>query len=203
MNCFHCGNRLSSINGVVRPGIVHRIDKDTSGLLMIAKNDAAHESLSQQLAAHTITRRYQALVHHNIKEDAGTIDAPIGRDPANRLRQAVTDAARGKRAVTHYTVLERFGNFTMIEARLETGRTHQIRVHMAYQKHPLVGDLVYGPKKSAIALPEGSTGQMLHAKVLGFVHPASGAYMEFDSPLPAYFETVLKKLRKERDPWQK
>ncbi len=194
---FHCGDRLSSINGVVRPGIVHRIDKDTSGLLMIAKNDTAHESLSKQLADHTITRAYQALVYHNIKEDTGTVDAPIGRDPANRLRQAVTDLDHGKRAVTHYKVLERFGKFTLIEARLETGRTHQIRVHMAHIKHPLVGDLVYGPKKSLMKLPPDCSGQMLHAKVLGFIHPKTGEYMEFDSDLPEYFETVLNRLRKE------
>lgn len=190
---YHCGERLSSINGVIRPGIVHRIDKDTSGLLMIAKNDMAHESLSAQLAEHSINRRYRALVYANIKEDEGTIDAPIGRDPRNRLRQAVTDTEHGKRAVTHYRVLERFGQYTLIEAKLETGRTHQIRVHMAYKKHPLVGDSVYGPKKGQIK----AEGQMLHAKVLGFVHPRTGEYMEFDSELPEYFEDILKGLRKE------
>lgn len=189
---FHCGERLSSINGVVRPGIVHRIDKDTSGLLMIAKNDRAHESLSAQLAAHTITRRYQALVYHNIKEEEGTVDAALGRDPDNRLKRAVTDR-NAKAAITHYRVLERFGKYTLIEARLETGRTHQIRVHMAYIKHPLVGDLLYGPKKQAIS----ADGQMLHAKTLGFVHPKTGEYMEFDSPLPEYFEKILRGLRKE------
>ena len=136
---FHCKGRLSSINGVIRPGIVHRIDKDTSGLLVVAKNDMAHESLSQQLAAHSITRKYEALVFNNFIQDEGTVDAPIGRDPSNRLRQAVTDI-NSKRAVTHFKVLERFGKFTLIEAKLETGRTHQIRVHMAYIKHPLVGD---------------------------------------------------------------
>ena len=188
---FHCGERLSSINGVIRPGIVHRIDKDTSGLLMIAKNDAAHESLSKQLAEHSITRRYRALVYHNFKEEEGTVDAPIGRDPKNRLRQAVTPL-NSKRAVTHYRVLERFGGYSLIEAELETGRTHQIRVHLAYKKHPLVGDAVYGPKKQSINVE----GQMLHAKVLGFVHPATGEYMEFDSPLPEYFQEILDKLRK-------
>lgn len=191
---FHCGDRLSSINGIIRPGIVHRIDKDTSGLLMVAKNDAAHESLSAQLAEHSITRVYQALVYHNLKEDEGTVDAPIGRDPLNRLRQSVTDPTRGKRAVTHYRVLERFGQYTLIEARLETGRTHQIRVHMAYIRHPLVGDPVYGPKKTRLK----ADGQLLHAKVLGFVHPRTGEYMEFASPLPAEFEEILAKLRKER-----
>ena len=187
---YHCGDRLSSINGVIRPGIVHRIDKDTSGLLMIAKNDKAHESLSAQLAEHSITRKYIALVYDNIKEDEGTVDAPIGRDPKNRLRQAVTDL-NSKRAVTHYKVLERFGKYTLIRAQLETGRTHQIRVHMSYIKHPLVGDLVYGPKKQSIAVE----GQMLHAKILGFVHPSTGEYMEFDSELPEYFEEILRKLR--------
>lgn len=189
---FHCGDRLSSINGVIRPGIVHRIDKDTSGLLMIAKNDMAHESLSRQLAEHSITRRYQALVYHNFKEEEGTVNAPIGRDPKNRLRQAVTEL-NSKHAVTHYQVLERFGAYTLIEAKLETGRTHQIRVHMSHIKHPLVGDLVYGPKKHTIKVE----GQMLHAKVLGFIHPRTGEYMEFDSQLPAYFEDILKGLRKE------
>lgn len=187
----HCGDRLSSINGVVRPGIVHRIDKDTSGLLMIAKNDKAHESLSEQLAEHSITRKYVALVHHNITSDEGTIDEPIGRDPKNRLRQAVT-TQNSKRAVTHYKVLERFGNYTLVECQLETGRTHQIRVHMAYIKHPLVGDMVYGPKKSKFKVE----GQMLHAKVIGFVHPRTGEYMEFDSELPEYFTDVLEKVRK-------
>lgn len=191
---YHCGDRLSSINGIIRPGIVHRIDKDTSGLLMIAKNDMAHESLSAQLAEHSITRRYQALVYDNIREEEGTVDVPIGRDPKNRLRQAVTDAEHGKHAVTHYRVLERFGRYTLIEARLETGRTHQIRVHMAYIRHPLAGDMVYGPKKQALKVQ----GQMLHARVLGFVHPATGQYMEFESQLPAYFEDVLAGLRKEK-----
>lgn len=189
---YHCGERLSSINGVIRPGIVHRIDKDTSGLLMIAKNDKAHESLSTQLAQHSITRRYQALVYHNIKEEEGTVNAPLGRDPKNRLKRAVTDH-HSKRAVTHYRVLERFGRYTLIEAKLETGRTHQIRVHMAYIKHPLVGDLLYGPKKQTIA----AEGQLLHAKTLGFAHPRTGVYMEFDSPLPDYFTSILKGLRKE------
>lgn len=187
---YHCDN-LSSINGVIRPGIVHRIDKDTSGLLMIAKNDMAHKSLAVQLAEHTITRAYHAIVYSNFTHEEGTINQPIGRDPKNRLRQAVT-SLNSKEAVTHYKVLERFGNFTYIEARLETGRTHQIRVHMAYINHPLLGDLVYGPKKIVM----GIETQMLHAKVLGFKHPRTGEYMEFHSELPEEFSTVLKKLRK-------
>lgn len=186
----HCGDRLSSINGVIRPGIVHRIDKDTSGLLMIAKNNMAHESLSAQLAEHSITRRYTALVYHNLTEDEGTVDAPIGRDPKNRLRMAVT-SQNAKRAVTHWKVLERYGKYTLVEARLETGRTHQIRVHMAYIHHPLVGDMVYGPKKQ----PLTEDGQMLHARVLGFVHPRTGDYMEFERPLPSDFQAVLQKVR--------
>ncbi len=188
---YHCGERLSSINGIIRPGIVHRIDKDTSGLLMIAKNDFAHHSLAQQLAEHSITRAYHAVAYHNFSQDQGTIDAPIGRDPKNRLRQAVTDR-NSKRAVTHYRVLERLGQFTYLEARLETGRTHQIRVHMAYIKHPLLGDFVYGPAKN----PYGAEGQMLHAKVLGFLHPRSGTYMEFESDLPDDFQKILDKLRR-------
>ena len=189
---WHCGNSLSSINGVIRPGIVHRIDKDTSGLLMVAKNDKAHAALSEQLAAHTITRRYQAIVLNNFKEDEGTVDAPIGRDSGMRLRQAVTDK-HARHAVTHYKVLERFGRYTLIEARLETGRTHQIRVHMAYIMHPLLGDELYGRGKN----PFGIQGQVLHAGVLGFVHPSTGEYMEFEAPLPAYFEKVLARLREQ------
>ncbi|MDF2653610.1 MAG: RluA family pseudouridine synthase [Bacillota bacterium] len=185
---YHC-NSLSSINGVIRPGIVHRIDKDTSGLLMVAKNDASHRSLAEQLADHSITRAYRAVVYHNFQEDEGTVDAPIGRDPKNRLRMAVNRVS-GKDAVTHFKVLERFGAFTHLEARLETGRTHQIRVHMAYINHPLLGDAVYGPRKQVL----GVTSQMLHAKLLGFRHPRSGEYMEFDSSLPDEFKNVLIKL---------
>lgn len=188
---YHCGDRLSSINGVIRPGIVHRIDKDTSGLLMIAKNDSAHESLSQQLAEHSITRRYEALVFNNFNEDEGTVNAPIGRDPKNRLKQAVT-SQNSKHAVTHWRVLERFGKYTLVEAKLETGRTHQIRVHMSYIKHPLVGDFVYGPSKQPFAVE----GQLLHAKILGFVHPRTGEYMEFERPRPEIFEETLKKIRR-------
>lgn len=186
---FHCGDHLSSINGVIRPGIVHRIDKDTSGLLMVAKTDRAHVSLSKQLAEHSITRRYIAIVYNNFKEDEGTIDAPIGRDPKNRLRNAVVHhSSSAKSAVTHYKVLERFGRYTMIEARLETGRTHQIRVHMSYIGHPLLGDELYGPAKNKV----GAKRQMLHAKVLGFIHPVSGEYLEFESPLPEDMESVLQ-----------
>jgi 23S rRNA pseudouridine1911/1915/1917 synthase len=185
---YHC-KTLSSINGVIRPGIVHRIDKDTSGLLMIAKNDTAHRSLAEQLAAHSITRAYRAVVYHNFQEDTGTVNAPIGRDPKNRLKMAVTQL-NSKEAVTHYKVLQRFGSFTYVEARLETGRTHQIRVHMAHINHPLLGDAVYGPKKMAL----GVDSQMLHAKLLGFHHPRTGLYMEFDSPLPQEFVNVIKKL---------
>ena len=188
---YHCGDRLSSINGVIRPGIVHRIDKDTSGLLMIAKNDMAHESLSQQLAEHSITRRYEALVFNNFNEDEGTVDAPIGRDPKNRLKQAVT-SQNSKHAVTHWRVLERFGKYTLVEAKLETGRTHQIRVHMSYIKHPLVGDFVYGPSKQ----PFSVEGQLLHAKILGFVHPRTRQYMEFERPRPEIFEETLNKIRR-------
>ena len=188
---YHCGDALSSINGVIRPGIVHRIDKDTSGLLMVAKTDRAHNALSAQLAQHSITRRYKAIGYSNIKEDEGTVDKPIGRDPGNRLRNAVV-YTNSKNAVTHYRVLERFGGFTLVEAVLETGRTHQIRVHMAYIRHPLLGDTLYGPAKNRY----GAKRQMLHAGVLGFVHPVTGEYMEFNSPLPQDFEDVLAKLRK-------
>jgi 23S rRNA pseudouridine1911/1915/1917 synthase len=186
----HCGDNLSSINGVIRPGIVHRIDKDTSGLLMVAKNDKAHSSLSQQLSEHSITRRYKTIVYNNIKEEEGTINQPIGRDPKNRLRNAVTDQ-NSRHAVTHYRVLERFGKFTFVEAELETGRTHQIRVHMSFIKHPLLGDELYGPVKNK----QGAKRQMLHAGILGFVHPSTGEYMEFESPLPEDFQKVLNSLR--------
>ncbi len=187
---YHCKDRLSTINGVIRPGIVHRIDKDTSGLLMVAKNDAAHASLAMQLERHSINRRYVAIVYNNFSVDEGTVEAPIGRDPKNRLRQAVVQD--GRRAVTHYKVLERFGKFTYIEARLETGRTHQIRVHMAYIKHSLLGDSVYGPAKNSF----GVSGQMLHAGILGFEHPTTREYMEFAVEPPTEFVTVLEKLRK-------
>ena len=186
---YHAGDRLSSINGVVRPGIVHRIDKDTSGLLVIAKNNKAHESLSAQLKVHSINRRYIALVYDNIVKDNLTIDAPIGRDPRNRLKKKVNGEGV-RNAVTHVKVLERYGKYTLCEMKLETGRTHQIRVHMAYIKHPLVGDPLYGPSKQ----PSFLNGQMLHAMILGFVHPATGEYMEFKADLPEYFTDNMKRL---------
>ncbi len=188
---YHCGSSLSSINGTIRPGIVHRIDKDTSGLLMIAKNDRAHESLAEQLRVHSVTREYQALVYDNIREDELTIDMPIGRDERNRLRRWV-NGSNPKNAVTHVKVLRRYGKYTLISARLETGRTHQIRVHLSYIKHPLVGDTTYGPKKQLFGLE----GQLLHAKTLGFVHPRTGEYMEFNSELPAYFTEVLDRIER-------
>lgn len=193
---YHMGDSLSSINGVIRPGIVHRIDKDTSGLLMIAKNDAAHESLAAQLKEHSVTREYTALVYDNIKEDRLTIDEPIGRDERNRMRNAVNGSA-ARSAVTHIEVLERFGKYTLVKAVLETGRTHQIRVHMAYMHHPLAGDELYGPRHSSSKI-EGIpvSGQLLHAGTLGFVHPSTGRYMEFHSELPEVFAKVLEKLRK-------
>ncbi|MDR0425112.1 MAG: RluA family pseudouridine synthase [Clostridiales Family XIII bacterium] len=187
---FHCGGRLSAINGVARPGIVHRIDKDTSGLLLVAKTDMAHRALAGALAAHEIVRKYEAVAYSNFMEDEGKVDLPLGRDPRNRLRQAVV-SQNGRRAVTHYWVKERFGDFTHIELSLETGRTHQIRVHMAYIKHPLLGDPLYGPKNK----PFGVETQMLHAGTLGFRHPKTGGYMEFSSPLPEGFAGILEKLR--------
>lgn len=195
---YHMGDSLSSINGVIRPGIVHRIDKDTSGLLMIAKNDKAHESLAAQLKEHSVTREYTALVYDNIKEDELTIDEPIGRDERNRMRNAVNGAS-ARNAVTHIKVLERFSRYTLVRAILETGRTHQIRVHMAYMHHPLAGDELYGPRRQSSKI-EGITvsGQLLHAGTLGFVHPSTGEYMEFHSDLPEVFEHVLAKLRRDQ-----
>jgi 23S rRNA pseudouridine1911/1915/1917 synthase len=186
----HCKD-LSGINGVLRPGIVHRIDKDTSGLLMVAKNDLAHERLVEQLVNKTVTRKYDALVHGVIPHDHGTIDAPIGRNPADRQSMAVTD--KGKHAVTHFSVKERFDTFTYVECVLETGRTHQIRVHMKYIGHPLAGDPKYGPKNTVAA-----GGQVLHAGVLGFAHPRTAEYLEFSAPLPPYFVELLNKLRETR-----
>jgi len=188
---YHCKNDLSGINGMLRPGIVHRIDKDTSGVLMVAKNDHAHKHLALQLKEHSITRKYTAIVYHNLVNDEGTINAPIGRHPTDRKKMAVT-YKNSRHAVTHYTVLERFGQFTLIEAQLETGRTHQIRVHMKHIGHPLLGDPVYGPKSQ----PDHISGQMLHARVLGFIHPSKNEYMEFEAPIPKYFMDVIEKLRK-------
>lgn len=186
----HCQD-LSGINGVLRPGIVHRIDKDTSGLLMIAKNDLAHESLVNQLVNKTVTRKYVAIVHGVIPHDYGTIDAPIGRDPRDRQSMAVVE--NGKEAVTHFRVLERFEHYTFLECQLETGRTHQIRVHMKYIGYPLAGDPKYGPRKT---LP--IDGQALHAGVLGFHHPRTGEYFQFEAPIPHEFERLLDMLRNNR-----
>ena len=186
---YHCGDSLSGINGVIRPGIVHRIDKNTSGLLMIAKNDAAHQSLAAQIKEHSFLREYEAVVYGRVQEDTGTVCAPIGRSKADRKKMCVT-AQNSKEAVTHFTVLRRYRRFTHIRCRLETGRTHQIRVHMAYLGHPVAGDEVYGPKKVITQL----NGQCLHAKVLGFVHPVTGQWMQFDSDLPNYFIRFLASL---------
>lgn len=186
---YHCKDSLSGINGILRPGIVHRIDMDTTGSLIVCKNDAAHQAIAEQLKAHSIDRRYRAIVHGVIREDEGTIDAPIGRHPNDRKKMAVCEK-NGKSAVTHYRVLKRFRQYTYIECRLETGRTHQIRVHMAHLRHPLLGDRVYGPAKQPFSLE----GQTLHAMHIGFIHPSDGRYLELEAPLPAYFETLLKKL---------
>jgi 23S rRNA pseudouridine1911/1915/1917 synthase len=186
----HCRD-LSGINGVLRPGIVHRIDKDTSGLLMVAKNDLAHESLVNQLVAKSVTRKYKAIVHGVIPHDHGTIDAPLGRDQKDRQSMAIVD--NGKHAVTHFNVLERFKDFSLVECQLETGRTHQIRVHMKYIGFPLAGDPKYGPRKTM-----DIGGQALHAGILGFEHPRTGQYLEFETPLPAYFEELLEDLRNNR-----
>ena len=186
---FHCKDSLSGINGVMRPGIVHRIDKNTSGLLMVAKNDNSHNFLAEQIKEHSFKREYEAVVYGNVKNDLGTVNAPIARHPVKRKQMAV--AVGGREAVTHYEVLERFDGFTHLRLKLETGRTHQIRVHMAYMGHPVAGDDVYGPKKVITSL----NGQCLHAKVLGFIHPDTKEYMEFDSQLPEYFKGFLKKLK--------
>lgn len=186
---YHCKDSLSGINGVIRPGIVHRIDKDTSGLLIVAKNDTAHLHLAQQIKEHSFHRAYQAVCYGNIKEDNGTVCQPIGRNPKDRKKMAVTDK-NSKQAVTHYEVIKRYGDFTHIRCVLETGRTHQIRVHMAYIGHPLAGDAVYGPKK----VITGLNGQCLHAGEIGFVHPITNEYMEFNAPLPEYFTSFLQSL---------
>lgn len=189
---YHCKDRLSGINGVIRPGIVHRIDKDTSGLLIVAKNDFAHERLAAQIKEHSFTRRYMAVVHGNLKNDTGVIDAPIGRNPNDRKKMCVTDK-NSRNAVSRYEVLERFGNFTLVRVTLETGRTHQIRVHMSYIGHPVAGDPVYGPRNGVAKL----NGQCLHAEFIGFCHPRDGEYIEFQSELPDYFEDFLRILKKQ------
>ena len=185
---FHCKGQLSGINGVMRPGIVHRIDKDTTGSVLVCKNDAAHRFIAQQLKEHSIVRRYRAIICGSVKEEEGVIDAPIGRDPSDRKKMAVNHK-NGKEAVTHYRVLQRFSGYTYIECRLKTGRTHQIRVHMASIGHPLLGDAVYGPKKCPFPSLEGQT---LHAMILGFVQPSTKEYIETCAPLPDYFEHLLR-----------
>lgn len=186
---YHCGDSLSGINGVMRPGIVHRIDKNTSGLLMVAKNDNAHVGLAGQIKEHSFKREYEAVVYGNIKEDSGTINLPIARHPVKRKQMAVVEG--GREAITHFEVVERFQGFTHLRLRLKTGRTHQIRVHLSFLGHPVAGDEVYGPKKVITSLK----GQCLHAKKLGFVHPVTHEYMEFDSRLPDYFKDFLAKLK--------
>lgn len=184
---YHCKDQLSGINGIMRPGIVHRIDMDTTGILIVCKNDFAHNSIGRQLKEHSITRLYQAIVHGVIKENEGTVNAPIGRHPVHRKKMSI-DYDNGRDAVTHYKVLKRFKEYTYVECRLETGRTHQIRVHMTSIRHPLLGDQVYGPARCPMA---GLQGQTLHAGILGIIHPRTGAYMEFSAPLPEYFEKLL------------
>lgn len=188
---FHCKGNLSGINGIMRPGIVHRIDKDTTGALLICKTDTCHRILAEQLKVHSITRKYRAVVQGNLKDDEGTVEGPIGRHTTDRKKMAI-NYKNGKEAITHYRVLERFGNATYIECQLETGRTHQIRVHMASIGHPLLGDSTYGSSKN----PYHLQGQALHAMVLGFLHPVTNEYMEFTAPLPEYFLKLLEKLRK-------
>lgn len=188
---YHCKNSLSGINGVIRPGIVHRIDKDTSGLLIVAKNDTSHKELAEQIKNHSFTREYEAVVYGNLKEDTGTINANIARHKTDRKKMAVVPFL-GRNAVTHYTVLKRYGNFTHIKLKLETGRTHQIRVHMSYIGHPVVGDEVYAnPKNNPFKFLKG---QCLHAKTIGFIHPTTKEYIEFTSSLPEYFQKILNKL---------
>ena len=186
---WHCGDSLSGINGVLRPGIVHRIDKDTSGLLIVAKNDISHQKLAEQIKAHSFTREYEAVVYGSLKDDRGVVDAPIGRHPIDRKKMCVTQK-NSKNAVTHYEVISRFKGYTHIKCILETGRTHQIRVHMAYIGHPVSGDPVYGVKNEKVSF----SGQCLHARKIGFVHPKTNEYMEFTSDLPPYFKEFIKKL---------
>mgnify|MGYP004531565811 FL=1 len=187
---YHCHNDLSGINGVLRPGIVHRIDKDTTGSLIICKNDEAHRKIAEQLKEHSITRKYRAIVYGRISNDEGVVDAPIGRHPTDRKKMAINER-NGKTAITHYKVLERFEKYTYIECQLETGRTHQIRVHMTSIGHPLLGDEVYGNAKCPFKLE----GQTLHAMTIGFIHPSTNQYVEYEAPLPEYFERLLQILR--------
>lgn len=187
---YHCRDSLSGINGVLRPGIVHRIDKDTTGVLIVCKNDQAHQKIAEQLKEHSITRKYFAIVHGNMKDTEGTVNAPIGRHPTDRKKMSINNK-NGKPAITHYQVLEHLKGYDFIECRLETGRTHQIRVHMASIGHPLLGDEVYGPARCPIP---GLKGQTLHAGVLGIIHPKTGEYLEFSAPLPDYFKALLVKL---------
>ena len=189
---YHCGDSLSGINGQLRPGIVHRIDRDTSGLIIAAKNDKAHVALADQLQDHSLARVYEAVVHGNIREDEGTVDAPIGRHPIDRKKMAI-DRKDGRRAVTHWTVLGRYPGYTHIQCRLETGRTHQIRVHMASIGHPLVGDPVYGGNRKSLP---GLVGQCLHARKLRFIHPSTQSPLEVECPLPDWFERVLRQINK-------
>ena len=190
---YYCGDSLSGINGVLRPGIVHRIDKDTSGLLIVAKNDFSHRLLAEQIKEHSFTRKYQAVVYGNFKDDEGTVNAPIGRHPTDRKKMAVTEK-NSRNAVTHYRVLGRYNGFTHLELKLETGRTHQIRVHMSYIGHPVAGDAVYGPKKVITSLH----GQCLHAYYISFVHPRSGETLTLFAPLPDYFTSFLKSLEEKQ-----
>ena len=190
----HCGDSLSGIGGVTRPGIVHRIDKDTSGLLIVAKNDAAHQGLAEQIKEHSFTREYEAVIVGHLKEHSGTINAPIGRHPVDRKKMAITDK-NSKNAVTHYTVLAEYAGYSHVRLRLETGRTHQIRVHMASLGHPVAGDAVYGGSRQPLQ-SIGLQGQCLHAKKIGFIHPVTNEYLEFDSALPPYFQKVLTHIAK-------
>ncbi len=187
---FHCRDSLSGINGILRPGIVHRIDMNTTGSLIVCKNDLAHNKIAEQIKVHSINRRYLGIVHGNLKNDSGTIDAPIARSKTDRKKMAIVEG--GKEAITHYRDLERLNSYTFCEFKLETGRTHQIRVHMASIHHPLLGDEVYGPKKCPI---KGLEGQTLHAWKIGFVHPTTGEYMEFEAPIPEYFQKLLNRLK--------